>query len=89
MRYAAKIDNNHREIVDGLRGIGCGVLDMAKLGKGVPDILVLFRDRCWLMEIKDQGGSLTDSEQRWHRAWPGEVHVIWSLDEALKVVGAI
>jgi len=43
MRRTAKVDANHREIVDALRRIGAGVQSLAGVGNGVPDLLVYFR----------------------------------------------
>ena len=40
MRRAARVDSNHIEIVKAFRKLGCSVLSLASLGKGVPDLLV-------------------------------------------------
>lgn len=92
MRRAAKIDANHSAIVSALRKIGASVQSLAAIGKGCPDILVGFRGRNWLMEIKDgmlkpSARRLTDDEASWHRRWFGQVHLVQSVDEALKLVG--
>lgn len=88
---AAKIDANQTNIVAGLRRAGATVQSLATIGKGCPDILVGFRGKNILMEIKD--GELSRSRQAltalqivWHSKWEGEVHVITSLIEALKVL---
>ena len=53
MRRAAKIDANHGDIVEALRGIGCSVLSLAPLGKGAPDLLVGYWGRNTILEVKD------------------------------------
>lgn len=93
MRRAAKIDDNQREIVDALRQAGCSVQSLAGVGKGVPDLVVGFRDRNFLLEIKDGSKSpskrkLTPDEQNFHKMWKGAVVIVENIDEALRAVGA-
>ena len=92
MRRAAKIDDNQREIVDALRQAGCSVQSLAGVGKGVPDLVVGFRDRNFLLEIKDGSKSpskrkLTPDEQNFHSMWKGQVVIVENVDEALRAVG--
>jgi hypothetical protein len=56
MRRAAKRDANHAEVVDALRASGCGVVDLAAVGAGVPDLLVCaptWPHTTSLVEVKD------------------------------------
>lgn len=88
MRRAAKVDKNHSEIVTQLRqtfGPGC-VLDLSRVGQGCPDILVGVRGKNILLEIKSDGGSLTDDQRGWHRVWWGQAHVVYNFEEALQVI---
>ncbi len=50
-KYAARVDDNQRAIVNGLRKIGATVEHMAKLGKGAPDLVVGFKGVNYLFEI--------------------------------------
>ena len=91
-----RLDDNHLEIVQALRDAKCGVLSLADLGSGVPDILVWsWAYRClMLQEIKDGAKSpsrrqLTPDESRWHEAWPGPVQIVYSIDDALRAAGVI
>jgi len=52
-RYAARVDANHRDIVSALEGIGCYVVDCAHVGRGFPDLLVAWRGKWTLIEVKD------------------------------------
>lgn len=88
-----KIDSNHGEIVRGLRSIGARVQSLAAVGKGCPDLLIAFRGRWIVAEVKDGEKSpsrqrLTMAEQEWHEQFSiqAPVHVWSSLDEALAVV---
>lgn len=95
-RRAARRDGNHAAIVADLRrllGAAC-VFDTAAVGDGFPDIVVGDGRRNWLFEIKDpaqppSGRRLTDAEARFHDAWPGQVDVIESAEDALVVMGRL
>lgn len=92
MRRAAKVDANHREIVDALRRIGAGVQSLAGVGNGVPDLLVYFRGAYRLLEVKDGSKApskrkLTPDQVAWIEQWPGPVQVVCSVDDAFSAVG--
>ena len=93
MRLAARTDRNHKEIVRVLRQLGASVCDLSGVGHGCPDILVGFRGKTHLMEIKDGLKSpcrrrLTPDEQEWHESWRGRpVAVVESVPDALEVIG--
>lgn len=75
-RYANKRDANEPEIVWTLQSLGCIV---HRLDKPV-DLLVLFRSRVFLVEVKTKKGKLTAEQQAFADFWP--IHVIRSVDEA-------
>lgn len=84
-----RIDNNQPEIVRMLREVGASVAHTHMVGKGFPDIVVGFRGKSYLMEIKDGNKNLTLDERQWHDEWRGQVFIVRSTDEALRVIGAI
>ena len=91
MRRAARIDANHQEVVKLLRACGASVQALASIGAGVPDLLVGFRGRNVLLEVKDgakkpSARKLTPDEKDWHAKWAGQVCTVKSPQEALKVV---
>lgn len=90
MRAYAKKDANHVEVVTQLRKIGATVLDIATL-KNCCDIVVGYRGKNYLFEIKDPKKTksqkkLTDGEVKFHDNWRGQVCVIETLDDAMKVM---
>jgi len=91
MRRAAKVDANQEQIVSALRAAGASVQSLAKIGQGCPDILVAFRRRNHLMEIKNPEGkdAVNGAQAKWHISWCAPVHVVRSADEALRVIGAL
>lgn len=79
-RYDAKRDRNEKAIVEGLKAIGAKVLRLPN-----PDLLVLYRDCLYLIEIKTKGGRSTRSQITLaEEGWP--IHIARSLPEALAVV---
>ena len=94
MRRAAKVDANQAKIVQTLRAIGASVAHLHALGKGVPDILVGYHGKNYLIEIKDglrkpSERRLTKDEQAFADEWRGQVGTAHSTDEALAIVGAV
>lgn len=95
MRFRAKTDANHAEIVSALRAAGRRVLDLSRVGSGCPDILVSVGGRLILMEIKiplgPRGGAskskLTPDQEAFRRQWP--VVVVRSVAEALLATGVV
>lgn len=86
---APRIDANHREIVEALEAVGATVQPLIKIGKGCPDILCAYRGNLFLMEIKTRDGKLTADQIEWMAKWRSPVYVVHTVDEALKVIGAI
>lgn len=87
MRHKASLDANHTEIVAALRQIGATVVDLAKVGKGCPDILVGFRGKTYLMEIKTKTGHVRATQEQFFRSWSGgHIAVVRSFDDAYKVL---
>ena len=93
MRRAAKIDDNQQRVVNALRCTGCSVAVLAAVGKGVPDILAAKAGRTVLLEVKDgakppSARRLTPDQVAFHAAWRGELYVVTSEAEALRVMAA-
>lgn len=91
MRRRARVDSNQAEITQALRKVGATVQPLHTVGKGCPDLLVGFRGRNWLFEIKDgklppSRQELTPDELRWAGAWRGHWDVVRSVDEALTLL---
>lgn len=93
MRYAAKVDRNQPEIVAALRKVGATVQSLAAVGDGVPDLLVGFRNANHLLEVKDgekvpSARLLTSEQLGWHAKWIGPVTIVYSVEDALRAIGA-
>lgn len=91
MRKRARVDANQKKIVSQLREIGCSVLHTHQLGKGAPDIIVGYKGKDYLIEIKDgekppSQQKLTPDEIKFKAEWKGEYHVVNSLDRLLEII---
>jgi hypothetical protein len=95
MRRAARTDQNQKAIVDALRAAGCGVVDLSKVGGGVPDLLVeapTWPHAMTLLEVKNPekpkaDRELTPAQVKFHAGWRGSLFVVETVDEALAAVG--
>lgn len=66
-------DANHGELVKRYEEHFCKVLDLSKVGRACPDILVRINTReghvLQLVEIKTEDGSLSPSQELFHGEW--------------------
>lgn len=88
MRRAARVDANQGEIVAALRKLGASVQPIHTIGQGCPDLLVGFKGRNALFEVKDgnkppSARALTGDEVEWISEWRGSVHVVESAEQAI------
>jgi len=71
MRRAAKIDRNHKAVVEAYRQRGALVLSLAPMGQGVPDLLIWYCRRLHLVEVKMPDGRLTPAQVTFaEQGWP-------------------
>lgn len=91
MRKIAKVDTNHREILNALRQVGAQTFDTSGVGNGFPDAVCLFRGAVYLVEIKNgKYWTLTPAEQVFHEGWAeGPLYIVESVEDALRMIGAI
>jgi len=82
-----RVDANQAQIVADLRAVGATVLHLHTVGRRCPDILVGHRGFNYLFEIKSPKGQPTRKQVRWHKLWRGQVAVIWSVEDALEIMG--
>lgn len=92
MRRAARVDENQKEIVTALRKIGAKVEPMHAMGRGFPDLLVLWRGVLTLLEVKDGSKppskrKLTPDQVEWHAKWRDCVHVVENVEQAIEAIG--
>jgi len=87
MRYAAKRDDNEREIIDALRAAGAQVWQLNE--QDIPDLLVDFRRQWFLLEVKGSKGNVTSGQEHFIMQANAPVAVVRTQDEALQAIGAM
>ena len=92
-RYAKRVDENHAEVVAGIRHAlpEATVMDLSGPGQGCPDIMVGYAGRNYLLEIKDGAKApsrrdLTDAQKTFHGKWQGQAAVVTTAAEALAAI---
>lgn len=74
-RYARRVDDNHRLVVNALRAFGCSV-EAIQGATGTPDLLVGIFGVTELVEVKPltnvkARGQLRETQVEWHARWKG------------------
>ena len=88
MRRAARLDENHRAVVNAFERCGCTVLSLAGVGFGAPDLAVGVSGQTLLVEVKPDVGEKRRRNPRENQvafaaSWRGgPVHVVRTVKEA-------
>jgi len=91
MRRAAQRDANEPGIIDKARKLGASVQPLNDAD--IPDLLIGFRGRNFLVELKDgdkvpSKRKLRPGQKRWHERWRGQVAKCETWEEVLAVLTA-
>ena len=84
MHHFQRSDTNQAGIVEDLRAVGAAVLVVSAVCKF--DILVGFRGKNYMFEIKQPGKKLRPAQQEFHDAWRGQIDRVESLEDCLKIM---
>ncbi len=89
MRRAGRVDTSQAAIVAALRAVGAKVKVLSHVGGGMPDLLVTYQARLYLLECKPDDvpsrRKLTTAELAFAREHP--VAVVWTPAMALEAIG--
>lgn len=89
------VDKNQQSIVEKLRDVGASVISTAHMGYGFPDLVVGFRGKNFLFEVKNPDTrygkkGMSETQKTWAQQWTGgSVIVIYTIDDALRAMGAL
>lgn len=85
----SRADNNQESIVKALRSVGATVEITSQQGNGFPDLVCGIFGKNYLIEVKnpEARGKLRATQEIFRDKWKGSVHVVTSVDEALRVIG--
>lgn len=80
---ARRVDSNQAAVVERLRQIGCKVY----LIEEPVDLLIGYRNKTVLMEVKTEEGRLTKQQVEFVATWPGgSHHIVRDPEEAVNLV---
>ena len=80
-----RADGNQAEIISALEKAGATVF---RIGQPL-DLLVGFRGTNYLLEVKQPGAKLRETQEDFLRFWTGQASVVHTTREALEVIGAV
>lgn len=92
MSRIRKVDSNQASLVKQIRKIpGVSVAHTHVIGDGFPDVVIGFRGKNFLAEIKDPAKfksqrKLTGDEEKFHVGWKGQVETIETLEDVLNMI---
>ena len=85
MRLRSRVDSNQKQLVSELRAIGVGVIHLHQLAHGVPDLLCVYHNKLYLMEVKGKKGKLTTDQIEFMSKWKGKIHIVTCLTDCLTI----
>lgn len=93
MRRAARLDDNHPEIVSAFKKLGCSVLDIHSL-KNCGDLLISRNLKSAIVEVKDgskppSARKLTSGEEKFRKGWQGLYFVVEDVSDVIALVRAL
>ena len=84
------VDSIEPEIVAALREVGASVVHLWQASKaGAPDLIVAWSGQVHLLEVKSPTGRLSKEQREFHAMWKAPIHIVRSVDEALRAIGAL
>jgi len=96
VKLKAKTDGNHSRLLKQIRCIpGVSVFSTHRVGQGFPDVILGLSfngvRRNFLLEIKDPSQppskrKLTPDEVKFHESWNGQVSVVETIEDVLKII---
>ena len=89
MSYKKKSDGNQAAIIKRLReNPEISVRSIHRHGDGIPDLLVGYRGRNYIFEVKnpEYDGRLTDAEQKFADGWKGQWASIFYVQEIIEEI---
>ena len=91
MRRRAASDGNQPQIIAALRSAGATVVACHAVGAGFPDLVVGFRGRNYMLEVKDPAQpkhrhEFTPAQVEFHDGWKGQAAKVFTPEQALAVI---
>jgi rhamnose utilization protein RhaD (predicted bifunctional aldolase and dehydrogenase) len=86
--YKKRVDENQKQIIYTFIALGATVLNLSRVGEGCPDLLIGFKNKSVLVEIKkDSKAMFTEPQVKFMQNWRGgPVSRIDSVDAAIRLI---
>ena len=86
--YKKRVDENQKQIAHTFIALGATVLNLSTVGRGCPDLLIGYRGKSVLVEIKrDSKATFTEPQIKFMQEWRGgAVSRIDSVDAAIRLI---
>jgi hypothetical protein len=84
-----RVDLNQVSLVQYARRMGANVEHLHTIGRGCPDLLVAYRGRWLVVEVKADNGRLTPDEARWHAAFSAPVQVWRTVADVVRTLEGV
>jgi len=87
MSYAKRVDENQNLIKHTFIALGASVLNLSRVGQGCPDLLIGYKGKSVLVEVKSAKGTFTEPQIKFMQNWRGgAVSRIDSVDAAIRLI---
>ena len=88
MTYAKRVDLNHQEVVKTLHLLGASVFDASRMGLGFPDLVVGYKQKTVLVEIKSsEQKKFTQAQLKFMENWNGSTVIrINDVEGAIRLI---
>jgi rhamnose utilization protein RhaD (predicted bifunctional aldolase and dehydrogenase) len=86
--YAKRVDENQKQLIHTFIALGASVLNLSRVGQGCPDLLIGYKNKSILVEIKkDSKSTFTEPQIKFMQEWRGgTVSRIDSVDAAIRLI---
>ena len=86
--YKKRVDENQKQLVHTFIALGASVLNLSTVGRGCPDLLIGYRGKSVLVEIKSGSkATFTEPQVKFMQEWRGgTVSRIDSVDAAIRLI---
>jgi Holliday junction resolvase len=86
--YKKRVDENQKTLVHTFIALGASVLNLSTVGRGCPDLLIGYKGKTVLVEIKrDSKAKYTEPQIKFMQEWRGgAVSRIDSVDAAIRLI---
>ena len=86
--YKKRVDENQKTLVHTFIAMGASVLNLSTVGRGCPDLLIGYKGKSVLVEIKNgEKATFTEPQVKFMQEWRGgAVSRIDSVDAAIRLI---